>query len=78
MIIRGTRKFFPVHVVRLSVCLSRNLTGQDAPHFAIVDLSRPGGPENGSGSTVPNQYAAEYFDRTGPTREDRNHAGPSR
>lgn len=55
-----------------------NLTGQDAPHVANVDFSRPGGPENGSGSAVSNQHAAEHFDRTCPTREDRDHNGQSR
>lgn len=44
-----------------------NLTGQDAPHAANVDLTRPGGPEDGSGSRVPDQHAAEHFDRTGAT-----------
>lgn len=58
--------------------MTRNLTGHNAPHVANVDLSRPGGPEDGSGSTVPNRHAAEHFDRLGPTREDRNHDGPSR
>lgn len=58
--------------------LQANLTRQDASHVANVDLPRPGGPEDGHGSTVSNQHAAEHIDRTGPTREDRNHAGPSR
>lgn len=57
--------------------MSLNESGQDAPHVADVDFPRPGGPEDGSGSGVPNQHAAEHFDRTGPTREDRNDAGPS-
>ena len=44
-----------------------SLTGQDAPHAANVDLPRQGGPEDGFGSPVPNRYAAEHFDGTGPT-----------
>jgi len=58
--------------------LEANLTRQDAPHVADVDLSRPDGPEDGSRSAVPTQHAAEHFDRTGPTWEDRDHRGPSR
>lgn len=53
-------------------CVSRglsqaSLTGQDAPHAANVDLARPDGPEDGSGTAVPDRHAAEHLDRIGPT-----------
>lgn len=67
---------------RLPGCFSRTLTAelteQDAPHAAAADLSRPDGPQDGSGPRVPNQHAAEHSHRTRPIRKDRNHDGPSR